>query len=669
MHPSNGPCREGHTVRPRAIKPVARWRRRGEACIAPVHAAPASASRNARTSRPAPDDRPVHTLGARRPPRGPPPPRRDLPPDARSPSSAPPRRREPSAGRSSGTCSRARSAAPSTRSTRTGPRSSAIKAYPIDRRDRRARGPRGHRHPGEDRARARRASAARPASRAIIIISAGFKEVGAEGVELERQVLEAARRDGIRVIGPNCLGVMNPIDRHERHVRRRASPARARRLHQPVGALLTAILDWSLAARTSASARSSRSARCSTSAGATSSTTWATTRTPSRIVIYMETIGDARAFLSAAREVAMTKPIIVIKPGRTAQAAKAAAIHTGSLTGSDDVLDAAFRRAGVLRVDSISELFEVSEILAKQPRPRGPPAVDRDQRGRPRRPGHRRADRRRRRAGRARPRDHGPRSTPSCPPPGATTTRSTSSATPPPERYAKALEIAAADPETDGLLVILTPQAMTDPTATAERARQARADRGQARARSVDGRRGRRGGRADPARGRHPHLRLPGHGRLLFNHLWRYGDNLQVAVRDAEPAGCARTRRATARTVDRIIADGRGRGPDAADRVRVQEGPRRLRHPDRRTRSSPQTPDEAVAAADEHRLSGRRSSSCRGRSPTRPTSAACVLNLAGRRRRARGVRADPRRRSPQGAAPSTSRASRSSRWSTGRATS
>ena len=89
------------------------------------------------------------------------------------------------------------------------------------------------------------------------------------------------------------------------------------------------------------------------------------------IVIYMETIGDARAFLSAAREVALTKPIIVIKPGRTAQAAKAAASHTGSLTGSDDVLDAAFRRAGVLRVDSISELFEVSEILAKQPRPRG----------------------------------------------------------------------------------------------------------------------------------------------------------------------------------------------------------------------------------------------------------------------------------------------------------
>ena len=86
----------------------------------------------------------------------------------------------------------------------------------------------------------------------------------------------------------------------------------------------------------------------------------------------MESIGDARAFLSAAREVALTKPIIVIKPGRTEAAAKAAASHTGSLTGSDDVLDAAFRRVGVLRVDTISDLFDMAEVLAKQPRPRGP---------------------------------------------------------------------------------------------------------------------------------------------------------------------------------------------------------------------------------------------------------------------------------------------------------
>ena len=90
------------------------------------------------------------------------------------------------------------------------------------------------------------------------------------------------------------------------------------------------------------------------------------------IIIYMESIGDARSFLSAAREVALSKPIIVIKPGRTEEASQAAASHTGSLTGSDDVLDAAFHRCGVLRVDRISELFSMAEILNTQPRPKGP---------------------------------------------------------------------------------------------------------------------------------------------------------------------------------------------------------------------------------------------------------------------------------------------------------
>jgi acyl-CoA synthetase (NDP forming) len=90
------------------------------------------------------------------------------------------------------------------------------------------------------------------------------------------------------------------------------------------------------------------------------------------IVIYMESMGDPRSFLSAAREVALSKPIIVIKAGRSDAAAKAAASHTGALSGSDEVLEAAFRRCGVLRVEEISDLFYMSEVLAKQPRPAGP---------------------------------------------------------------------------------------------------------------------------------------------------------------------------------------------------------------------------------------------------------------------------------------------------------
>ena len=204
----------------------------------------------------------------------------------------------------------------------------------------------------------------------VIIISAGFKEVGAEGAELERQVLEAARRYGIRVVGPNCLGVMNPIERmNATFAAGIANPGRVGFVSQS-GALLTAILDWATREDVGFSAIVSLGSMLDVGWGDVIDYLGDDPNTDS-IVIYMETIGDARAFLSAAREVALTKPIIVIKPGRTAQAAKAAASHTGSLTGSDDVLDAAFRRAGVLRVDSISELFEVSEILAKQPRPRG----------------------------------------------------------------------------------------------------------------------------------------------------------------------------------------------------------------------------------------------------------------------------------------------------------
>ena len=181
------------------------------------------------------------------------------------------------------------------------------------------------------------------------------------------------------------------------------------------------------------------------------------------IVIYMESIGDARSFLSAAREVALTKPIIVIKAGRTAAAAKAAASHTGSLTGSDEVLEAAFRRSGVLRVNNIADLFYMAEVLAKQPRPKGPRLTILTNAGGP---GVLATDALITGGGELAeisPETIEALQRSSCPPPGATTTRSTSSATRRPERYAKALEIAAKDPNSDGLLVILTPQAMTDP--------------------------------------------------------------------------------------------------------------------------------------------------------------------------------------------------------------
>jgi acetyltransferase len=136
------------------------------------------------------------------------------------------------------------------------------------------------------------------------------------------------------------------------------------------GALLTAILDWSRGEDMGFSAVVSLGSMLDVGWGDVITYLGDDPNTES-IVLYMETIGDARGFLSAAREVALTKPIIVIKPGRTEQAAKAAASHTGSLTGSDEVLAAAFERVGVLRVDEIADLFYVAEVLAKQPRPSG----------------------------------------------------------------------------------------------------------------------------------------------------------------------------------------------------------------------------------------------------------------------------------------------------------
>ena len=137
------------------------------------------------------------------------------------------------------------------------------------------------------------------------------------------------------------------------------------------GALLTAILDWAQFEQVGFSAIISTGSMLDVGWGDLIYHFGDDPNTHS-ILIYMESVGDARSFLSAAREVALQKPIIVIKAGRSEAASRAAASHTGALTGSDEVLDAAFRRSGVLRVSAIADLFYMAEVLSKQPRPKGP---------------------------------------------------------------------------------------------------------------------------------------------------------------------------------------------------------------------------------------------------------------------------------------------------------
>jgi acetyltransferase len=299
-----------------------------------------------------------------------------------------------------------------------------------------------------------------------IVISAGFKELGAPGVELEAKVLKEARANNIRIIGPNCLGLMSPLTGvNATFARGMANPGSIGFISQS-GALCTGVLDWSLQTRVGFSAFISIGSMIDVDYGDLIQYLGRDPRTRA-ILLYMESIGDARSFLSSAREVALTKPIIVIKAGRTAAGGKAAASHTGALTGSDDVLDAAFRRVGVLRVNRISDLFYMAEVLAKQPRPKGPRLTILTNAGGP--------------AvlatdaligsGGELP-DLAPATIDALNP---FLPESWSHANPidilgdaGPDRYAKALAVAAKDPNSDGLLVVLTPQAMTDPTATAE---------------------------------------------------------------------------------------------------------------------------------------------------------------------------------------------------------
>src|ERR1700738_2678643 len=207
--------------------------------------------------------------------------------------------------------------------------------------------------------------------RAAVVISAGFREQGQDGAVLEQQIQQRLRRGTMRLIGPNCLGIMNPaIGLNATFAKGTPKAGNVAFLSQS-GALLTAILDWGQREEVGFSAIVSTGSMLDVGWGDLIDYFGDDPHTHS-ILVYMESVGDARSFLSAAREVSLSKPIIVIKAGRSQAASGAAASHTGALTGSDAVLDAAFRRCGVLRVGAIADLFYMAEVLAKQPRPHGP---------------------------------------------------------------------------------------------------------------------------------------------------------------------------------------------------------------------------------------------------------------------------------------------------------
>ena len=304
---------------------------------------------------------------------------------------------------------------------------------------------------------------------AAVVISAGFKERGAEGAELERQIKERLHGAKMRLIGPNCLGVMNPAAAlNATFAHDMALPGKVAFLSQS-GALETAILDWSLEEQVGFSAIVSTGSMLDVGWGDLIDYFGGESGTQA-ILLYIESVGDARSFLSAAREVALQKPIIVIKAGRSAAASRAATSHTGALTGSDEVFDAALRRCGVLRVRNISDLFYMAETLARQPRPRGPRLTIVTNAGGP---GVLATDSLMGNGGELAPLAE------------ASVSALSEFLSPHwshgnpidvlgdagPEEYGRALEIAINDPQSDGLLAILAPQGMSDPAKVAEKIR------------------------------------------------------------------------------------------------------------------------------------------------------------------------------------------------------
>jgi acetyltransferase len=358
-----------------------------------------------------------------------------------------------------------------------------------------------------------------------VIISAGFKETGPAGAEMEQRILEQARRGNLRIIGPNCLGVMSPLTGlNATFAGAMARPGHVGFISQS-GALGTAVLDWSLEANVGFSAFISIGSMLDVGWGDLIDYLGNDPQTTS-IVLYLETIGDARSFLSAAREVTRTKPIIVIKAGRTQEAAQAATSHTGALAGSHEVFEAACRRSGVLPVNRIDELFSLAEVLAMQPRPKGPHLTILTNAGGP-----------------------GVLATDALVTSGGSlaqlspqTIASLDQILPAhwshrnpvdilgdadPERYAKALEIAVQDPSSDGLLVILTPQAMTEPTLTAERLKQYATKTGKPILASWMGGTAVASGTAILNRAGIPTFPYPDTAAHVFDNMWRYVSNLR----------------------------------------------------------------------------------------------------------------------------------------------
>jgi len=361
--------------------------------------------------------------------------------------------------------------------------------------------------------------------KSAVVISVGFREQGHDGALLEEEIQNHLRRGSLRLIGPNCMGFMNPtVGLNATFAQSMPQKGSVAFLSQS-GALQTAILDWSQREHVGFSAIVSTGSMLDVGWGDLISYFGDDPHTKS-ILLYMESVGDARSFLSAAREIALSKPIIVIKAGRSEAASRAAASHTGALTGSDAVFDAAFRRCGVLRVQNIADLFYMAEVLSKQPRPRGPRLTIVTNAGGP-----------------------GVLATDALIATGGDlTTLSPDSlheldsflsshwshnnpidvlADADAERFVRAVDIASKDASSDGLLAIIAPQGLADPTQVADRMKPLAHSSGKPVLASWMGGDGVAEGTAILNAAGIPTFSYPDTAVRAFTYMWRYTYNLR----------------------------------------------------------------------------------------------------------------------------------------------
>jgi acetyl coenzyme A synthetase (ADP forming)-like protein len=208
--------------------------------------------------------------------------------------------------------------------------------------------------------------------RAVVVISAGFKETGAQGAALERAAVEIARRHDMRLVGPNCLGVLNT----ESAVRMDATfappypPAGSVAFSSQSGALGVAILEYASQLQVGISHFVSVGNKADVS-GNDLLEYWEHDPGTRVILLYLESFGNPHRFLEVARRVARQKPIVAVKSGRTRAGIRAASSHTGSLAGADTAVSALCLQSGVIRTDTLEELFDVAMLLDSQPVPRG----------------------------------------------------------------------------------------------------------------------------------------------------------------------------------------------------------------------------------------------------------------------------------------------------------